>query len=236
MSSYGALAGSPSLGALAHGPRLPPGLVHAWTLDNTASGYVDFARGLTLTQQGTGTSTAAGIVGDAASFDGNGNLITGNIALLQPGFAAECWLYSNTLAGYSVAMAQYQEIVGSDVFVFLLDRNVASLRFIIYNTSNVGVTATATIAATTWYHAVLCTTPDQRVRGYVNGSLVSTSSVLAGTLITSALPLYIGNRGGTAYRWNGRIDEPRIWQFGAAGDPGAAFWLARYNNGLGRRP
>jgi hypothetical protein len=236
MPRFGALAGSPSLGALASRRGLPPGLVHAWTLDNTTNGYVDFARGLTLTQQGSGTSTAAGIIGDAASFNGSGNLTAGSLTLVQIGFAVEAWVYAATsVATYRVALSQFSSS-GNQAFIIAIGAVAGIFSFVIVNSAGASREVNPPVVANTWYHAVLVVTSDQRVRAYLNGVLAGTSDVLAGSFSTNAIPLLIGNRDGTTFRWAGYVDEPRIWQFGAAGDPGAAFWAARHNGGVGRRP
>jgi hypothetical protein len=237
MPRFGALAGSPSLGALASRRGLPPGLVHGWSLDNTTSGYTDFARGLTLTQQGSGTSTAAGVIGDAASFNGSGWLQSGNVSLQQIGFAVESWAFTTTVAVGSAAVST-QDKTGSRAWI--LYRSSSSLVFYLNNTAGGGVFAEATgaFSVNTWVHVVGVITSDQRARIYTNGVLRNTSAILAGTPISTAQELTIGAGlfpGGES-RWQGRLDEPRIWQFGAAGDPGAAFWAARHNGGLGRRP
>jgi hypothetical protein len=238
-SSLGALAGSPSLGALASRRGLPPGLVHGWSLDNTTSGYVDFARGLALTQQGTGTSTAAGIIGDAASFNGNGWLQSASIAALpRIGFAVECWLYAANLTGTGAALSQNNG-TSSATLGWLIDRSSASLRYTLFGAAGnaSGAGTSITIAATTWYHAVMAYSSDLRVRGYLNGALIGTSDEFSEALQSTAGLVMIGAReSAQVSRWAGYVDEPRIWQFGASGDPGAAFWAARHNGGVGRRP
>jgi hypothetical protein len=96
---------APAAGLYAAQPKARP--VHAWTLDNTSDGYVDFVNGLTLTQQGTGTSTAAGVIGDAASFNGSGNLATSTVvSSLQNavGFAVETWFYPTATGASSLPM------------------------------------------------------------------------------------------------------------------------------------
>jgi hypothetical protein len=226
---------APAAGLYAAQPKARP--IHAWTLDNTSDGYVDFVSGLTLTQQGTGTSTAAGIIGDAASFNGSGWLASAaNIGpRVDAGLAVECWLYLTSSAS-------------ATRFIFFRDNDtpnrdwsmakigVYSLFFQVSGFSAAEYNLTSA-AVNTWVHAVGVVGADLFTRLYVNGVLRATSSGAITPRASTNAQTTIGSAGyTTTNRWIGRVDEPRIWQFGASGDPGASFWLSRYNGGVGRRP
>jgi hypothetical protein len=219
---------------LSSGATLPPGLAAAWTLDDTSGGYVDFVGGRTLTQVGTGVTTAEGIIGDAARVPSSGNLSTPNHATFASatGMALEQWAWFATTIfagevvcrGVSFADTEYDIVhlgsAGGDAWLFRvnngLDASWVSPRL-----------------ASTWYHVVGVLDVGNVQRLYVDGVLRASSAPR--TLRSSTFPLEYGARN-SGTRMDGRIDEPRIWQFGAKGDPGAAFWLDRYNAGAGRRP
>ena len=109
-----------------------------------------------------------------------------------------------------------------------------SLQFAVFDsTGTLKFANKATTALNTWTHLVgTCTATE--VRLYINGTLQATAAIAS--FAAGTAPLSIGGRASGSNLWTGRLDEPRIWQFGAAGDPGAAFWTARYNAGAGLRP
>jgi hypothetical protein len=220
-------------------------MIRAWTLDDTTGGYADLVSGATLSQTGTAPTTAAGVIGNAASFGGAGGLLgAASTAWLASGFAVEAWVYP-TATPVAVSMLVAADASAGNRLFALYQNGGTGFGLISYNlnsTASSGITsAVAADTRNAWWHVVGIIVPDGatfRSRLYVNGSTVATSSTALASLATVALPVAIGYRtfSGFPDYFTGRIDEPRLWQFGAAGDPGAAFWTARYNAGAGLRP
>jgi hypothetical protein len=218
----------------------PPGLVAAWTLDDTSGGYVDLVSGRVLSQVGTGTTTTTGVIGDAASFNGSGRLSTpdADALKLRAGFAAETWAWRDPASAAFSNILTKRGAVGAREWTLRYETSAtpAGLQFLIVNSSN--AESSAFIAglgvSSTWLHIVGIFTGSALLL-YVNGVLHASTPYASDVKVTTTA-VTIGQTAEGGATLTGFVDEPRIWQFGAAGDPGAAFWLDRYNAGAGRRP
>jgi len=208
-------------------------MVARWTLDDTSAGYVDLVGGRVLTAGGTGVGTAAGIIGNAASFGGAGSLETPDAPALRlaDGFAIELWARVTTPATYQMFASKGRSqpeyalaLLGGKLFGFMYDTTLTQAVF---------PEGTTVVTADTWFHAVMAV-DGNRIRLYLNGVLEATSAVLSGTYGGRSNALFLAANVNDQFL-TGRLDEPGVWQFGASGAPGAAYWLARYNSGAGVR-
>lgn len=245
MSEYllqaGALAEADPWGALTpqRGMIAPAGMVARWTLDDVSAGYVDLIGGLTLAPTGTAPTTAAGVIGNAASFGGAGRLLTPDTAVLRvaPGFACECWLRPSVVTGAYGVLAKYNFGGVQDEWGLLQNAQTTIFRVWSAALAMTSIASGNVLAANTWTHAVGAVHSDLTLRLYINGSLANTSAALSGlSAPATRLSVAIGDLPNAAAPFTGRIDEPAIWQFGAGGDPGVSYWLSRYNAGAGVRP
>lgn len=213
---------------------IPTGMVAGWSLEDVANGYSDFVGGKLWVPGGSAPTVAAGVIGHAASFDGAGRLTTPDAAniRLASGIAVEAWVYR---AG---AVAD-QCVISKDAGItprreWSLFVSPSYIQFAVFSTTTTFAALQNTGAPlNTWVHLV-GTFTGTNARIYRNGVLAATSGAFSGTIAggngSCALSQAV-NEG--SYAFTGRIDEPRIWQFGVSGDPGAAFWLSRYNAGVG---
>ena len=233
---YGIRAHAPALGVLrergAAASAYPAGMVARWTLDDTG-GLVDLIGGLTFTPSGT-VSSAAGVIGQARSFNGSSYLATpgrSELSLLN-GFAFEVWAYPT--GGASEVVVSMDDTGGGRQWA--LRRSGASA-WEFYTINSVGGANQCTggvCTLNTWHH-IVGTLTGTSMKMYVNGEHVG-SATFSGSLPTVLGRLVVADRPVASTFWRGRVDELAIYQFGASGDPGAAYWLARYNSGAGRRP
>jgi hypothetical protein len=215
-------------------PTVPSvGPVAAWTLDDLTTGLMDTVGGRVLAVGGTGVTTAPGVYGNAASFGGAGWLTTPDTSILRgaTGFAVECWLNVPVLpTAQMMVVSKRSTILDWQMY---LDAAAPGyiVNFVLYGATL--AVSTGVLSPGTWYHLVGVYNGSV-TRLYVNGSLVGTSLASATPPTAGTALFQIGARELSTSRafLTGRIDAPAIYQFGAAGDPGAAFWLARYQAGL----
>jgi hypothetical protein len=94
-------------------------------------------------------------------------------------------------------------------------------------TTQGGGTTTATVNANSWYSFHLtCDVANDEVEIYLNGSLVSTISVDAGSTLANGHHQYFGSFNTSSYPFNGVLDEMRI----ALTDFSADWIATEYNN------
>lgn len=218
-------------------PAFPAGMIARWTLDDTSAGYIDLIGGRVLTPLGTGVTAGVGVIGNAfGKTSADGYLTRAGVALTGT-FAIEAWSY---YAGQDYIITQWPQ---TGVGEWSLDTYGTSgrVRFFVQDGfSTAIVTGTSAGATGVWRQIVGVydgtAALASRLRIYSNGILEATGAVQAAAAISGNAPLWLARRGPSASSTAQRIDEPAIWQFGASGDPGAAFWLNRYNGGAGVRP
>ena len=224
-------------GSLNPTPPAPPEIALAWSLDSGPP-FAPFVGAGNLTATGAVT-TATGIIGCGAGFDGASYLSTLDqaSARLAVGIAVECWLRPASLVGAFGVLAKYDFGGISDEYGLFQNDDTVGWR--VWNGGGAPTLISSPPALTigAWAHVVGVVAADLSLALYINGASVATSAPLASLASPAVrLPVAVGAlAGGIAPMPAGvRIDEPRIWQFGVAGDPGAAFWLARYNGGAGQ--
>ena len=223
-------------GVGASAASFPAGMVARWTLDDTSAGYSDLVGGIVLTAGGTAPTSAAGIIGNAAVFGGAGRLETPSAAPLlnARGLAVECWIRPNSVSGGYQTIAA-RDLAGTSGSWAMYINGAQAEWYTNIAGSFTAAPFPAAAAAATWSHVVGVLTATEALI-YVNGA-AGTPIARVGTPADGGNVLYIGARGASNLSpFTGRQDEIAIYQFGGAGDPGASFWLNRYNAGAGRRP
>lgn len=224
-------------GSLNPAPPFPAGMAARWTLDDTSAGYADLVGGLVLAPVGTAPTSVPGVIGNAASCGGTGYLRTPDTTVVQgrAGFAIEVWV--NFTAFTAFAMIAAKDGSSRDWLLYLTPGNAAS--FMVRDQGGATPEAIgAVLTLSTWHHLVGVIHSDLTLRLYRNGVLEGGPIAMAlPPVIPSSVGMGIGGRDDAVpLPVDGRVDEPAVWQFGTDGDPGAAFWAARYNGGSGVRP
>jgi alpha-tubulin suppressor-like RCC1 family protein len=201
----------------------PSGLIGWWPGDGNANNLLGTNNG---TFQGGATATAAGVVGNAFSFDGTNNYVQiPNSPILQPtNLTIEAWIKFSGLDSAGTGPATgVQNIIfkqntqSSSFEGFDLGKTRVSgsdyFRFIV--SSGSGQTATirsSTIISTgVWYHVAAVRGPNF-TQLYVNGVLERQTNV-AFAQNYGTQPLYFGTTGQSYWdrRFKGNLDEVSIY-------------------------
>ena len=207
-----------ALGATCVSP--PAGLIGWWRAEANAADSISTNNG---TLQGGATATAAGMVGQAFTFEGtNGSVRIADSATLHPtNLTIECWVRFSSLdsqgSGGSPPGDQYivfhQNTRSSDFEGFDLSKTrlggVDVFRFLVSSASAqlAEIESVTPLAAGVWYHVV-------GVRGsnftqiYVNGNLERQTNV-SFPLSYGNFPLYFGTSGQSYWdhKLKGNLDE-----------------------------
>ena len=217
----------------------PAGIIGWWTGNGDAT---DLIGGNNGTLEGGATATAAGMVGEAFSFDGtNGYVQIPNAPALNPAiFTLEAWVRFSSLnsAGSGGSPAGDQYIVfkqnsqsgnfegidlsktrtsGGDVFEFLVTSASAQ---------SVSVLSTTTIATGVWYH-VAAVRGTNFLQIYVNGQLQGQTN-LTFPQNYGTLHLYFGTTGQSYWdhKLAGNLDEVTLYNRPLASNEIAAIYAA----------
>lgn len=209
-SSYEALV-------LSHGP------LGYWKFDESSgSTAVDASgNGYDLTYQGSPALGASGVMQDgsgatAVDFDGSTDGAAGSdwSAFEFTGTAAftvEAWLVIDTLpSAGSYAQVVQKQISGSGAgWEFVLAGTTQQIEF--NRTDGNPAVGTGTLAAGTVYHVVGTCHPTDGMKMYLNGALMD-SSAAVGAMSGNSVALSVGyDSDGTAYRFDGTLDEVAIY-------------------------
>jgi hypothetical protein len=200
-------------------PAPPPGLRAAYDFgDGSGTSASDASgNGLTGTIAGGASWTPSGQVGGAINFDGIDDRVTvGTSPLLNlVTGTVEAWVRFDMAGRWHGVLAKGN--VNSDAShnyaIEIQDNNLVSCVIGNGSSSNV-VRSTTQIAAQQFYH-LACTWDGSQLRLYINGVLnrsVSQTMTPAG----NTSPLYIGQYGGNVDRFDGVIDEVRIYNVALA--------------------
>ncbi len=213
--SIDAGGGVNSLDYSAHNPAMP-GLVSWWKGENNA---VDAVGGHQGTLEGD-TTFVAGKVGQALSFDGDGDYVFAwNSPSLEPTtVSVEAWVNSTTLTEfgeYNYILAKGAKGFSGASYALVTSIN-SGLWFYVGNGGAFGYSPdTGTgIWDGNWHH-VVGTYDGTHVRLYVDGAEVGNGSEAVNFLgygLPDSNDLYIGTYGGIAgYSFDGLIDEPAVF-------------------------
>jgi len=124
-------------------------------------------------------------------------------------FTVECFgLFTSAPSGAQILVGQFQ---GASNLGWDFGTNAGSLLFFYSTTGADSPSVGAAFSPTlnTWYHLAVDRDASNVLRVYVNGAVI-TSSTVSATLFASTLSVAIGNDGNTTRRFPGQIDEIRI--------------------------
>ncbi|HEY6887711.1 MAG TPA: Ig-like domain repeat protein [Solirubrobacter sp.] len=174
-----------------------------------------------------GTSFAAGVVGQAFSFDGvDDNVTVADAPALNPAtqITLDAWVLDGDASVGSDLISKDGELFERQ---YLL--NIINQRF----RAHVGVPddlkvldGTTVVQTGSWYHAAM-TYDGASLKLYVNGAL-DASMPVSGPIITTSQPVRIGGGAplGSQLYFKGLIDEPEIFDRALTGDEIKALYLA----------
>lgn len=218
----------------------PSSLIGWWPGDGSAANLLGTNNG---TLQGGANANAAGVVGNAFSFDGTNNYVQiPNSPILQPtNLTIECWVKFSSLdssPGSSSSPAGDQYIVfkqntrSTDFEGFDLSKTRMSgsdyFRFLIASASGqtAQVLSSSTISTGVWYH-VAAVRGSNFLQLYVNGSLQRQTNVTFAQNYGTQ-PLYFGTSGQSSWdhRLKGNLDEVSIYNRALASTEIAAIYSA----------
>jgi hypothetical protein len=191
--------------------------------------------GLTLANIGS-VGYAAGLIGNAASFDGTARYLATADTLLcshETGLAVSVWVKPANTTGVKEVIAKDGYTSNREWIIYLNGTSVVvELR---YNAGGSTITATATsaVSAGNWSHVIATLDPaDKKARLYINDGSANVSAGTLGTHSAVSTKVSIGRRPGLAtFPFNGLIDEPGIWT-GRVFTPAERTSL--FNSGAGR--
>jgi len=188
------------------------GLVGYWNFNGqntTSSGTRDMSDEDNWGELKNGVKPIAGIVGQALSFDGVDDYVEAvdSASLdITDVITIESWINLDEIpaTGYSIIskFSDWDFIITSDRYG----------RFRVAIDGTVRTQFTSFLTTSIWYHLV-GTYDGDKLRTYVNGSLVGTSVSYTGSIGTNDQPLRIGKVYiyGDTYQFDGLIDEVRIY-------------------------
>lgn len=211
-------AGMLSLTMPAHaqncGAPTTDGLVGYWTLDEASGTFADSSgNGFTGTQNGGVGYGAAGVVGDAASFDGNDDFITTSTsATLDPAVVTACAWVNRTGEGSD---ENWQEVIGNGNFQnygwnLNLEPEATNATFFV-NRSGARDSATVAIETTLGWHHYCGVFDGTYAHVYVDGKLGGTSVATSLADSTRAFQISESGDGLGDNGVDGNIDEVRVY-------------------------
>ena len=181
----------------------------------------------------TSTDILTGKIGNGTDFDGSNDGFTmsdnNSLDLNTNDFTFSCWFKTDAVSNYQTLFNKKLSGGGVAGFGAVYVNPNSQLTFYFKGTTGVqgGGTTTATVNANSWYSFHLtCDVANDEVKIYLNGSLVSTISVDAGSTLANGHHQYFGSFNTSSHPFNGVLDEMRIALTDFSSD-----WIAtEYNN------
>lgn len=208
------------------GPPKPPttGLVGWWKLDEASGMFKDSSGfGNDGTQSGGVSYASAGVIGNAAKFDGVDDYVqsSSGIISIEGDYSVSLWFSPNTLPQIGVLLAlakspgtlnDYDSSFNLSVSDLHMNTAASTLNYREYDDSATyrrqdGI---GTLSAGEWHHAVAVST-ETSFTIYLNGSSVYSTSVTKPPGPFNIALMRIGQSSVNSHRFSGRIDDVRIY-------------------------
>jgi hypothetical protein len=156
----------------------------------------------------------------SAAFDGSGD------GLMAPDstdwdfageFTLECWFRIPSPLGGNATRSLLSKYASSSAMGWDLNWfDSASSGFLAFNLSTNGtavahaVSSTTQLTGNTWHHCAVDRDSSNKIRLYLNGTMIGSKAAASGTPFNNTNPLNIGKRGSVDAPHRGWIDEVRI--------------------------
>ncbi len=192
------------------------GTLTNFALSSTSSNWV--ASTASVADQSLANSLQG--AGNALDFDGSDDRVSiADNSTLEPindFLTVEAWVRPDVTTSFRGVVSRYYTS-GDASNVFVLQINAGNYQFLINESDNNLVTASATATASTWTH-VAGVADGSQVHLYLDGILMS-STAYDGTITkNSSREMYIGRyRNDSFGQYDGLIDEVRIWNTARTG-------------------
>ena len=215
-------------------------------MDDDPSGTVGNSTTQSFTAYGVGSMTSSDVVtgkiGSGTDFDGSNDGLrmadNNTIDLNTNDFSFSCWFKTDAIGNTQTLFNKKPTGGGVNGFgaVYINTSGTLSFYFKGNGTTQGGGSTTTTVSANTWYNFhVTCDVANDVVKIYLNGSLVSSISVDAGTSLSNSHDQFFGmfaNYNANSHSnyqqssFNGVLDEMRV----ALTDFSADWIATEYNN------
>lgn len=210
-------------------------LVSYWKMDNSWNDSKGTNHGAASFDAAFSTSSRIGT--HAGIFDGTGDLVTvpNDASLnLTTGFTVSAWVFVTDAATRGIVEKTVGGVTSTQYLLYI---DSGLFRFTVNDGGNKTVSSSDYSAngLNRWYHVVGVHT-GAAISLYVDGVLQA--STAAAALAGGAGALYLGNLGGGASAWSGRIDDVAIWNTALSATQIAAVYhrqSANYSGGFTSR-
>ena len=190
---------------------LSNGLVGYWKMDEASGTLTDSSgNGNTGTWSGTGASHySTGKYGNGGGFNGSDDYVTYNTITPGTSFSVGAWVYP-TENGTTSHRTIIGFVSGSNDNNISIEMRQGNYRFAIGNVNDAGRKVEYPVTVNTWTY-LLGTYDGSKLRFYINGSLIGTTSVTGTLPDAPQINGKFGSTNGTMYFYQGKLDETRIY-------------------------
>jgi hypothetical protein len=196
------------------------GLISCWEFDETSGTTAIDANGNNDGTIDGATINQTGKVDKAYDFDGADDLVNTNLNTHYTEFSFSCWIYLDGWGEDGLGRIFDKREAGLQVLGLYVDGSSSNNRIAFYQSRSTALgqwrTESSTLSLSDWYH--ICVTYDNSsvdndAKIYINGTSMTIveANMPSGTVTTNTDNYIIGNRGTKDRSFNGKIDQPAIW-------------------------
>jgi hypothetical protein len=190
-------------------------------MDDISTSSIGNSSAQTFTGYSVGSMTSSDIVtgkiGSGLDFDGSNDGIklddNNTIDLNTNDFSFSCWFKTDAIGNSQTLFNKKTSGGGVTGFGAVRISTSGTLGFYFKGnlTSQGGGTTTATVSANTWYNFhITCDVLNDEVKIYLNGTLVTTTTVAAGATLANSHDQYFGSFSTGSSVFDGVLDEMRV--------------------------
>ncbi|MFW6173086.1 MAG: LamG domain-containing protein, partial [Elusimicrobiota bacterium] len=151
------------------------------------------------------TCGVEGQINESCDFDGSNDYINTLISDLGDEFSVSLWVNADSWTDYPIGNNDQKD--NGEFYIRTLS---GLIQFNMQGNIQYSVNSETGYTAGNWYHIVL-TFDGTTMRGYEGGVEIITPTTISGWSGTDDTPIQISRNLRDCSFWNGRIDEPAIW-------------------------